>query len=79
MYGTVLRDEEKKRLANRIVDAVVKEIQESCMVEVEASGRHVHLCRADIDALFGTGYQLTESGTYLTGDLSARRVSAWRT
>ena len=59
MYGTVLRDEEKKRLADRIVDAVVKEIQESCMVEVEASGRHVHLCRADIDALFGPGYQLT--------------------
>ena len=26
MYGTVLRDEEKKRLADRIVDAVVKEI-----------------------------------------------------
>ncbi len=59
MYSTVLQENEKKKLADRIVEAVVKEIQESCMVEVEASGRHVHLCREDIDTLFGPGYQLT--------------------
>lgn len=29
------------------------------LVEVEASGRHVHLSRQDAQALFGTGYQLT--------------------
>lgn len=29
-------------------------------VEVEASGRHVHLNRAAIDALFGKGYALTK-------------------
>lgn len=29
-------------------------------IQVEASGRHVHLCRSDIDALFGPGYQLTK-------------------
>ena len=28
--------------------------------EVEASGRHVHLSRQEIDALFGPGYQLTK-------------------
>ncbi len=27
-------------------------------VPVAASARHVHLCRADVDRLFGTGYQL---------------------
>jgi putative phosphotransacetylase len=26
---------------------------------VDASARHMHLCRADIDALFGKGYELT--------------------
>ncbi len=31
------------------------------LVEVEASGRHVHLCRRDVEALFGAGYQLTRS------------------
>lgn len=29
------------------------------LVEVEASGRHVHLSRRDTEALFGRGYQLT--------------------
>ena len=28
-------------------------------VPIEASARHVHLCQADIDTLFGKGYQLT--------------------
>lgn len=28
------------------------------LVPLEASGRHVHLCRADIDALFGAGHAL---------------------
>ncbi len=30
------------------------------MVEVEASGRHVHLSRKDVETLFGAGYQLTK-------------------
>lgn len=30
------------------------------LVEVEASGRHVHLSREDVEALFGNGYQLTK-------------------
>ena len=29
--------------------------------EVEASGRHVHLSRKELDALFGTGYELTKA------------------
>lgn len=32
---------------------------EGAYVELEASGRHVHLCRADIDRLFGKGHELT--------------------
>ena len=30
------------------------------LVPVNSSNRHVHLCRKDIDALFGVGYQLTK-------------------
>lgn len=45
----------------QIVEEVVKRIQEQQLTfEVEASGRHIHLSRQDIDALFGTGYQLTK-------------------
>lgn len=42
-----------------IVEAVVKQLKAKMMVEVEASGRHVHLCREDVEALFGKGYELT--------------------
>ena len=45
---------------NEIVEEVVKRIQQQQQntFEVEASGRHVHLSRQEIDALFGPGYQL---------------------
>lgn len=42
-----------------IVDAVMKEMSNKLFIMVEASGRHVHLCREDINTLFGYGYQLT--------------------
>lgn len=45
--------------ADAIVEAVVKELQKKLLVEVEASGRHVHLSRGDVAALFGPGYHLT--------------------
>ena len=44
---------------DHIVSAVIKEIKEKLFVEVEASGRHVHLSQQDLDTLFGAGYQLT--------------------
>lgn len=45
--------------ADKIVNAVVQELKKKLMVEVEASGRHVHLSRSDVEALFGPGYRLT--------------------
>lgn len=48
------------QLADSIVEAVVKEIRKQLMIEVEASGRHAHLSRADVETLFGKGYQLTK-------------------
>lgn len=44
---------------DHIVSAVIKEIREKLFVEVEASGRHIHLSQHDLEALFGVGYQLT--------------------
>lgn len=43
---------------NAIVETVVRELKARLMVEVEASGRHVHLSREDVVAIFGKGYQL---------------------
>ena len=46
-------------VVDQIVDAVVETLKTKLFIEVEASGRHVHLSRGDVDALFGPGYQLT--------------------
>lgn len=43
----------------QIATEVIKEIKKRLFIETEASGRHVHLSRGDVDALFGKGYRLT--------------------
>ncbi|AKF96101.1 ethanolamine utilization phosphate acetyltransferase EutD [Brevibacillus laterosporus] len=50
----------KNDLIESIVDEVVKRVNEEMCVPIEASGKHVHLSRADIDTLFGPGYELTK-------------------
>lgn len=44
---------------NVAVDQLAEEIVRLLTIEMEASGRHIHLSRAHVDALFGTGYRLT--------------------
>lgn len=39
-------------------ERLVGELLKRLTIELEASGRHVHLCRADLDQLFGPGYRL---------------------
>jgi propanediol utilization protein len=43
------------------MNEVLKRVQEETYIDIEASGKHVHLNREAIDALFGTGYQLTKA------------------
>lgn len=40
----------------RLAEAIIQRMT----IQIEASGRHVHLSRGDVEALFGTGYQLTK-------------------
>ena len=42
-----------------VADSVLRRLPFALAVPVEASGRHVHLSRADADVLFGKGYELT--------------------
>ena len=46
-------------LNNINIEALAEQIVRRLTVEVEASGRHVHLSRADLETLFGPGFQLT--------------------
>ncbi|GGP12883.1 hypothetical protein GCM10011346_30650 [Oceanobacillus neutriphilus] len=48
-------------LVKTIEEAVKKEMLNQSLVEIEASGRHVHLSREAVDYLFGAGYQLTKA------------------
>ncbi len=47
-------------LLNEIVEEVINRVKKEAFIEVEASGRHVHLSREDVDKLFGKGYNLTK-------------------
>ena len=43
------------------VDKIVDELKKKLFIEVEASGRHDHLSKKDLNTLFGEGYQLTKA------------------
>lgn len=47
-------------LVEHIVAEVVTRVKKEAFIEVEASGRHVHLCKEHIDLLFGKDYELTK-------------------
>lgn len=47
-------------LVEDIIDEVIKRVKKEAFIEVEASGRHVHLCEEHINILFGRDYKLTK-------------------
>lgn len=44
---------------NGTVERLAEELIRLLTIEIEASGRHIHLSRAHVDALFGPGHRLT--------------------
>lgn len=46
-------------LLHDIIEEVVRRVKDEAFIEVEASGRHVHLTQEHIDILFGEGHELT--------------------
>ena len=46
-------------LLQDIIEEVVRRVKDEAFIEVEASGRHVHLTREHIDISFGEGHELT--------------------
>jgi len=47
-------------LVEDIIDEVIKRVKKEAFIEVEASGKHVHLCEEHINILFGRDYQLNK-------------------
>lgn len=50
----------EKKLVDTVIQEVFKKLKEQTFIEVEASGRHVHLSKQCVELLFGKGYKLTE-------------------
>lgn len=44
----------------QFVDTIVEELRKRLFIEVEASGRHIHLSKADVEQLFGDDYHLVQ-------------------
>ncbi len=62
---------------DKVINEVIKRVKEQNIddtVEIEASGRHVHLSNEDLEKLFGKGYELTKKkelsqpGEFLSGE-----------
>jgi putative phosphotransacetylase len=73
-------------LSRAVVEAIVREVVTERLgrsgstsgeptLAVHASARHIHLCRRDLDQLFGKGYELVpERELYLKGNYAARET-----
>ncbi|MGL4912756.1 MAG: ethanolamine utilization phosphate acetyltransferase EutD [Romboutsia sp.] len=49
-----------ENLLNEIVQEVISRVKKEAFIEVESSGRHIHLSEEDVEKLFGKGYNLTK-------------------
>lgn len=68
----------QEQLVQEITKLVVQQLQGRGQVESEykvpigISARHVHLCREDLDILFGKGYQLNKKKELMGGQYAAQ-------
>jgi putative phosphotransacetylase len=62
-------------VTRRLVPGVGGKRRSGPPLRVDSSARHMHLCREDIDALFGKGYELTEyRPLYQPGNFAANEM-----
>lgn len=54
-----MNEGELRRLVARVVSHLLADSQQTEMIPVEISARHVHLTQEDVERLFGTGHTLT--------------------
>lgn len=62
-----------EQITRMVVEALAKEKQKGngFQVPVGVSNRHIHLTQADVEALFGEGYQLTKKKDLMGGQFAA--------
>lgn len=69
---------QEQQLINEIAKLVTEQLKDnvdvydpSQMVPIGISARHVHLCREDVEILFGKGYQLTKKKELMGGQFAS--------
>ena len=68
----VVREAVARRLGPAATKAAASKVGE---LVVQASSRHMHLCRADLDVLFGPGHELTpDKDLYQEGNYAAKET-----
>lgn len=60
-----------EELITKAVVATLQQKEDSDVVKIGVSARHVHLCEKDLYALFGDGYQLTKKKDLMGGQFAA--------
>ena len=53
-------DNQLEKIVDLIYGQILHKLKESGFIEIEASGRHIHLSREEVEELFGKDYQLTK-------------------
>ena len=60
MRGVKVDHQEVELITKLVYDLLKKEDEDSFLVPVGVSARHIHLTQTDVETLFGEGYQLTK-------------------
>jgi putative phosphotransacetylase len=66
---------DQERLKKIIVD-VIAEVRDAPFITTGVSNRHIHLSRADLDILYGSGYELTPIKDLLPGQYASNETLA---
>jgi len=65
-----------EQITKLVLDALEEEKSRSSgfFIPVGVSARHVHLCRKDLDVLFGEGYELTKKAELMGGQFASNET-----
>ncbi|MDD3659799.1 MAG: phosphate propanoyltransferase [Lachnospiraceae bacterium] len=68
-------DHQEVELITKLVyDLLKKEDEDSFLVPVGVSARHIHLTQTDVETLFGEGYQLTKKKELMGGQFASNET-----
>ncbi len=74
MRGVKVDHQEVELITKLVYDLLKKEDEDSFLVPVGVSARHIHLTQTDVETLFGEGYQLTKKKELMGGQFASNET-----